>query len=71
MVVDMGGNMTSYKVCKATSKHSGKIITSLTHIVETDEKPKDYSIENDRYYFDYYFFDTEEHAKQFIQEQRK
>lgn len=58
--------MTSYKVCKATSKHSGKEITSLTHIVETDEKPKNYSIENERFYFDYYFFESEEKAKEFV-----
>lgn len=58
--------MTSYKVCKATSKHSGKIITSLTHIVGTDEKPKDYTLENERFVFDYYFFDTEEKAREFV-----
>lgn len=57
---------TWYKVCVSTSKHSGKIICGLTHIVETDEEPKEYSLENDRYYFDYKFFQTMEEAKSYI-----
>lgn len=57
---------TYYKVCKATSKHSGTEIKGLTHIVETDETPQNYSLENERYYFDYYFFNSEEQAKNFI-----
>lgn len=60
--------MRRYKVCIATSKRTGSIISSLTHIVETDEEPKDYSIENERFYFDYKFFDSEEKAMNHIKE---
>lgn len=58
--------MMYYKVCVSTSKHSGKIIAGLTHIVETDEEPKEYSLQNERYYFDYKFFKTEQEARDYV-----
>lgn len=58
--------MMMYKVCIATSKQTGKTISGITHIVETDEEPKEYSLENERYYFDYKFFNSEAEAKQYI-----
>lgn len=61
--------MKIYKVCVSTSKHSGKVIASLTRIIEdeSDNFPADYSLENERYYFDYHFFDTEEGARKYLE----
>lgn len=62
-----------YKVCIATNKKSGKVVAGLTHIVEIateEEAPKNYSLENERWYFDYYFFTDLEKAKKFVEEKQ-
>lgn len=58
--------MISYKVCIPTSKITGKIVCKLLHIVETDEEQADYRMENDRYSFDYKFFNSEQSAREYI-----